>query len=507
MQIQTLDQKHPTYDADLWADVSALYAGGKKFRERLNRMLIQNPMEPADVYRKRQEEACYRSYLGPIIDYYAAWLFSDALTIRSLDKTTGEAVEVDDWYAKFKEDVGNDKDMSNFVRERFTEALQKQHAHWLVEFPNDGAPPPVDKAEFTQRKLGNARLRKVDREDLYDWECTEEGDLVWCIVHSQKLVRPDPRRPRDTVVETWEIFDAGNVETFILTYKKGERPPKETEVPSQGVRPHGAKRVPLVTLKVSDGLWIGGRVFAPQLEHFRLSCALTWAIRRSCYAMPILKIENGDNPPAMGTGYYLKMGIKESFEWAAPPDGPFAVIAGQVDTQRDEIYRITHQLALSVDGSTTAVGRSGESKEADSLATRVMLIAYGSDVREAVEETFEIVSDGRGDEDITFSVEGLDDFETTAPADLVATATSADILNIPSPTFRKELYTRVAFALIPDVDQKTRETIKTEIDEGVDEDIALKEEMQKAQLEGVQNPEEPAAGEGGGAPVPNAQAA
>jgi hypothetical protein len=310
------------------------------------------------------------------------------------------------------------------------------------------------------------------------------------------------------VIETWEVYDATTVETFQISYKKGQRPPPETDVGSVGKRGHGAKRVPLVTLKVSEGLWIGGRVFAPQLEHFRLSCALTWAIRRTCYAMPILKCRDSDNPPTMGTGYYLRMAIDESFEWAAPPDGPFGVIAAQVDQQRDEIYRITHQLALSVDGSTTAVGRSGESKEADSLATRVMLLAYGSDVREAVEETFEIVSDGRGDTDTVFGVEGLDDFETAAPMALVETAAQADLLNVPSPTFKKELMTRVAFALVPDVDQQTRETIKKEIAEGVEAEADLRDELKAQQLAAAvagegEEEEEPA----GTPPTPNAKAA
>jgi hypothetical protein len=199
--------------------------------------------------------------------------------------------------------------------------------------------------------------------------------------------------------------------------------------------------------------------------------------------MLVLRLQDGDTPPVMGTGYYLKLGLNESIEWAAPPDGPFGVIASQVDAQRDEIYRITHQLALSVDGSTAAVGRSGESKEADSLATRVMLVSYGLDVKEAIEETFEIVSDGRGDTETTFSVEGMDDFETAAPIDLVTMTAEADLLNIPSTTLKKELYTRVASALVPDVDEKTKQTIKDEIREGVDQATELKDELKAAEHE------------------------
>jgi hypothetical protein len=485
MQIGILDQKHPTYDEELWADVSALYAGGKAFRARLSRMLVRNPMEPPETYINRQREACYRSYLGPIIDYYASWLFSDQFTIRATDKQTGEHVETDSWYARFKEDVGSDMDLHNFMRERTTEALQKQHAHWIVEFPADGLPEPKDKADFTSRGLGNARLRAVNREALYDWEMGDDGELVWCIVHSTKAVRPTPLAHRTRIIEQWKVYDATFVETFQIEYEGNARPSAEEEAASVDRRPHGARRVPLVTLSISDGLWIGGRVFAPQLEHFRLSCGLSWAIRRTCYAMPILKLENDERAPTMGAGYYMKLGTTESFEWAAPPDSPFAVIAAEVEAQRDEIYRITHQLALSVDGSSTAIGRSGDSKEADSLATRVMLIAYAAEVRAAIEETFEVVSDGRGDIETTFSVEGMNAFDTAAPAELVANAIQSDALNIPSPTFKKEFFSRVALALVPDVDMKTKDTIQEEIRNGVDQEVELREELNIAELEAL----------------------
>ena len=75
MLISELNSTHASYDADTWGDYDALYEGGAKFRRRVARFLKQNPLEPAQVYSDRCSVAHYRSYLGPVVDYFAAFLF------------------------------------------------------------------------------------------------------------------------------------------------------------------------------------------------------------------------------------------------------------------------------------------------------------------------------------------------------------------------------------------------------------------------------------------------
>ena len=488
MLIEILDQKHPEYDAEAWADLGALYAGGKKFRQRLYRFLDRNTEEPDGVYAKRCRQAHYRSYMGPITDYYASWLFSDEPVVRSVDEL-GAPVEIDKWYAEFKEDVGGDTDLSKFLHDRFRSALVTQIAYWIVELPGDDGKQPADMAEFKQRNLGDATLQKLDRADLYDWECDQKGRMLYAVTHDIRVIRPSLASKRDQVVETWKTYDDTDVETFELRYQLGKRPPPTHDVPSTEKRKHGAKQLPIVRLLIPEGLCIGLRTESAQLEHFRLSAALSWAIRQCCYPMPVFHSEDENRPPTMGAGYYITVSLKESFEWSSPDAAPFAVISKEIDGQREEIYRITNQLSQSVNTRQGgSAQRSAESKNVDLQATQILLGAYAKEVRQATELTYEIVSDARGDRDTTFDIAGLSNWDTEGPTEILTNAGLAATLAIPSRTFNAELKTRAAFALVPDIDQHKRDAIRKEIEEGVENDSDMADAMKAAMVDNATAP-------------------
>src|SRR5262245_18458260 len=130
MLLELLNAKHPSYDADTWCKYDALYRGGKKFREHIGEFLKQNEVEPVQVYARRRDEAYYRSYLGPIVDFFAAQLFTAPMVIRARD-AEGEPTEADPFYSSFKEDVdGLGLDLIDFMRSRFVTALVKCASWW-----------------------------------------------------------------------------------------------------------------------------------------------------------------------------------------------------------------------------------------------------------------------------------------------------------------------------------------------------------------------------------------
>ncbi len=78
-----------------------------------------------------------------------------------------------------------------------------------------------------------------------------------------------------------------------------------------------------------------------------------------------------------------------------------------------------------------------------------------------------MLSDGRGDVDLTFSIEGLDAFDTQSTTSLLANATTSQLVGIPSRTFQVEVKTRAALAMVPDAEQSVKDKIRKEIEEGV----------------------------------------
>ncbi len=483
MLFEILSAKHPCYDAETWAKHDALYRGGKCFRAQISKFLKQNTLEPIERYTLRKNESSYRSYVGPIVDFYAAALFASSLVVRAKDDA-GEVVDVDDFYSDWKEDCdGNGCDLVDFLHERFVSSLVCESAWWLVEMPDDGGAPAANKADWEARGLGRVTLKALQAECVYDWDCDDKGQQTWVTTHECKDLRDDPHRPRTMRRETWRIYDRRTVETYQIDYNPHEfKPQSGVDIPLVESRAHGFSRVPIVRYEVPVGMWLLDRVADAQVEHFRLSSALGWSIRQTCYAMPVFNIADAAKPPTMGAGYALMLGLEEKAGWMAPPPQAYDVIAKEISAQKDEIYRVTNQMAAGIDNNAAAIGRSGDSKAQDAAATTVCLREYGAKAREAIERTYELVGEARGDE-YRWSVEGLDKFDISDASVVIANATQANLLNVPSPTFQKEMLAQVVDALLPNVEQSVKDAIRAELDDGVEEQLAMKEEAKEADHE------------------------
>ena len=184
---------------------------------------------------------------------------------------------------------------------------------------------------------------------------------------------------------------------------------------------------------------------------------------------------NGEKP-VIGQGLGITIGTEESFGWAEPSGGSLSQLREEIKSQKDEIYRIAQQVGMSSDSTSTAVARSGLSKMADAEATSACLRDYATVAREAIEATFELISNARQDYDIAFSVEGLSTFNTQDIESIIDAATSAKEAGIEdeSDTFRVESHYRIASLVLPsDTAQDTKDKIREEIRRGKQKDLGL----------------------------------
>lgn len=464
MKIKTLRQTHPSYDAERWDELEALSKGGRLFHSKIRHFLPQNAVEPHEIYQQRVKQAHYHSYTAAIANLYVGWLFAADFTVKPHSKAAAKEIdETDDFYGLFQEDVGDETTFSAFTRERFREALTTGKSHFLIQLPSDDGEVPADKKEWEDRMLGRAALKNLDNSEVLDWEVDDKGRFEWVIVHCKDTVRRSWAGTRDTVIEQWRIYDDTNVTTFKIEYAKNKPPSDEEEVTDVSSAPHGFSRVPVMTLTMPEQLCIGEQTRDPQIEHFRLDNALSWLIRRTCYAQPVFNLADGDTIPTMGTGYGIALGVDDKFGWTSPPMAPFDVLQKNVEAKRDEIFRVTHTMAQSVDNNAETVGRSAASKEIDAAATRIMLQAYGSYVSKTIEETYETISEARGENDYEWSVEGFSGYDTTTMASLISNAKEARALGIPSETFHKEISIKIANAMFAGVDQRVKELVRGEI--------------------------------------------
>lgn len=495
-----LNQRNPAVDPDI-AQHRALYEGGKTFQAQLDGFLPQRPAEPLSRYALRKREAYYRNYLGPIVDYFAAMLFTSKPVVSANDQASGDLVpDLDDFYNEFRDDCDcNGADIDSFFKGRLTEAMATQRSWIRLDHADDKGQPASTLADFKARKLGDGWLTAVACEDVYDWDYTDSGALDWAIVHRVSARRGGISDDRSTITESWDYLLADRVDTYSITYA-ASAPPKPTDtVGLFGSKPHRFGLVPLIALELPTGLWVANRLASPQLAHFRLSNAQSWGMYCTCYAQPVWRVADPDAfnkaSQTMGAGYGITIGQQDSVEWTAPPSSPFDAIAKEITSQKDEIFRIAHQMALGVDNNAASVGRSGESKQADAQATRIILLAYSRIVKETLECVYDLLSRARGDA-YRWAVAGLDDFAAVDVGGLAEILAELETTGgIPSKTFNFNMKSRLAEALLPDVEQSVKETIKTEIQASLDEAEKVAAEakaqadaMGAAALENAKNP-------------------
>lgn len=445
------------------SDLQALYVGGEAFKAKLDKFLPAKPFEPWETHAARKNEAAYRNYLGPIVDYFASMLFSERPVAKA--KLDGkEVTEPDKFWSEFREDAdANGGDLDAVFKDRLTQAMISGKSWLRVHAPT------VDriaesKLEFDELGLGECWLEPLAYDQVLDWETDQSGRLEWAITHRTEAKRTSISGDRKNIVETWEFLTPDSIETYAVAYHVDRKPSEETQVSFISSVPHPFGAVPLVRLELPTGLWVASRLETPQLAHFRTSNAQTWGMSRSCFAMPVLKLAEQDKPPVMGAGNGILLGLEESLEWASPSGIPFEALGKEIAAQKDEIYRIAHQMALGVDNNAAAVGRSADSKATDAASTRVILLSFSRIVKEAIERTYDLIGKARGEE-LTWSIDGLDDFAALDVNGFAETLALVDkVGGIPSKTFEVQTKQRLAEALLRDLDETTKATIRKEIE-------------------------------------------
>lgn len=461
-------QTNPCVDRDRNEELRALYEGGRRIESKFGAFLPQRPQERPQRYAVRLRDAEYRNYVGPIADFFAAMLFVSRPIIKA--KRKGEDAKLADYWNDLREDCdGGGTDIDAFFKDLLLDAMQTKTGWLRVRAPDSNGDDPADMAEFEKRGLGECWLEDVEDFGVLDWDMADDGRLIWATTHEKSARRTSLSSGRDTIVETFEYLTPEAVEVYQVIYQRDEAPKFEDEVPRvAGPLPHRFGAVPLVCLDLPPGLWVLERLRSTQVAHLKKQSALNWSLSSTAYAMPVARV--GD-PEAFakrpyGAGHEMVIGKDEFWEWEAPPSGHFTALADEVKTAKDEIFRIAHQMALGVENNAAAIGRSGQSKATDMENTRVVLGAYSKIVKETIEYTLDLIATARGEADLEFSVEGLDDF---AALDATKFLDQLAILKdkvgaIPSRTFWVEANKRAAGAVLRDLDETTAQTINDEIE-------------------------------------------
>jgi hypothetical protein len=452
-----IDREHPDYKRrkQVLSMYRDLYVGGQQFKLKAADYLLRRQKEPLDVYGERLQRAFYQNYIGSIVDWYAATLFRRAPSLQfSGGLESGQ---------KFLTEFADDCDrrgttLAHFFRGLLIDALVAGESHILVDFPRS-AGMSTNRAEEDAAGLSRAYAVRYQAEDLINWSTNECGDYDWVVLRQSVRRQPTVDSP-DIVKETyWFYYDRQEYRTYRRTDDEDE--PTGIQLIARG--PHclvRQQRVPLLTLRLTEGLWLLNKAAHLQLEHFNKSNALGWAITMGLFAMPVIYSDRDWNQ-IVGESYYVQLGPQDKFGWTEPDGKVYQIAATNLETLKEEIYRVCY-LSQASGEVTGGHAQSAASKQLDFIVTEEVLRAYASTIKDCIRKTLTTVSDARED-GVNVSVSGLDEVDIAEFGQDLQDASRLLQLGINSPTLKKQVFERLAFKYLNDARQETKDRIAHEI--------------------------------------------
>jgi hypothetical protein len=476
---KTFQPTNAQYDSHSWARQRALYAGGDQLLRNdqvMSEVFPQHNAENDGIYQERKRRAFYLPYAGAVVDLIVAGLFAERPSFEADPKA-------DPWYDEWLEDVslpgGRTVSFCDLLKTQIRAALLHRRAWTLVELPEAGGMPQSLADEEALGTL-DCYACPVEPECVRDWEMDEDGKLAWVLLAFRRCKRDGLTGTRDNTEEEFVYYTPTEFARYAITYDKKHPPKDDTPVPLVAAGTHTFGRVPLIPLELPEGLHAMGKLESICVAHLNTRNALTWAQYKSLFAVPHAFLDDeaitgsaqSEDPDravnqTRSVAHMVSLRKGDRVEFIGPPTDAFSYAASDCAVLRDEMYRVVHHMADSIDNSGAALQRSGDSKQADRASTTIILKFLGEEVSRHAVEILETVGKGRKDPEVLWTVHGMEEFEAVPDMDAaLKEATAITTLDINSPTFQRAYKFKVAKqALGDEADAEMLEDIRKELEE------------------------------------------
>lgn len=501
--------RHPSYDDKKWRVCRALYAGGDRLlgdTEVMAEIFPRHSVEPEDIYAERRKRAYYIPYAGEIIDAIVASLTSAPVSMTAEPEVAGKDAE---FYQYFYEDTskpgGKKISLNQLLRDQILTALQCRTAWTLVDLPSpdrrldDVVMGYTSLADQLASGALDAYACPIAPENVCDWEENDSGELEWVLLRALENKRQGLTGSRDKIKEIWTFYDRDGWARYEIEYEEKNPPADDQDVAMVDSGKHTFRQVPVARLELPEGLAAMQKIQSIAIAHFNKRNALSWAELKSLFPVPVAYLEaadpmkphSQDDSRAMQPHAVNRMRVmseKDRLEYFSPDTAPFEFTALDLNNLRDEMHRVLHHMALSVDNSGAALQRSADSKAIDQAVAAVVLGALGVYVREHAIDIYKLLQVGRNDtgaDERDWVPHGMDEFDDTTAGALIEQALNLEAVQIPSATFQIEYRYGIAKKLLgAKTSQETLNQIREELEGTLtQESFDVAKEAEKAELD------------------------
>lgn len=490
-----LKQKHPEYQGELWDRLALLYEGGWDILEHSKEFIPKAPEEPSAHYKWRLEVTSYVNYFARLVGYLTGTLFNETLVMGPAAEGGANKPPLPDpeFYNEFASNADlRGTDFSQFMRVTLATALVYQRAIVHVDMP---VTPTLETGEAPDNRaheeaLGGARayLIPIAIGEMYNWEKDSRGKFKWCVLHTKITNRDDPFGDHSLYqheFKIWRLADGIATYTVLRTrLVSREEELKDDDVLLVQTLPSSTSftEIPLREIELPKALWVGNQAGPLCREHYRRRSDLAGSLCRSLVELPFIK--RGAEIPAVHRGIsetqmdpnrgadpvaaakrdgWVAIGGDDELGYAGPSGVGHEIARAELKDCREEIFGSVNAMALQLENTAAAVGRSGESKAEDRSALAAVLSYLADQLREFAQQVMTLVSSARNEE-VKWAGSGLSTFDTDGVTQVLEEAVQIEPLNIPSVTFKQLHRKKVALALVPKASPEQKQQISDEID-------------------------------------------
>jgi hypothetical protein len=481
--VALLDLKHPEYSArsEAWIDLSLMYEGGAALKMRCERLLKKRPREDEEVYAARMDRFTYQNILGTGLGWYGAAMFDISPEIFFNGKSGDEP------YTKFLENCdGNGTTFVDFFKKTF-QILLTFGAGWVLtdlRALGEGEKAPETMEQEKQMGLRDPHVACFTPLNVINWQVDTMGKLVWAIVKTEVQKQEFLKKPE--IVSTWYYYDRKSYQVYEdrRTLEEEVRVASNSEGRMAKFLRGGqhslahVDRLPLRRITLSEGLWLANRAYLLLVDHLNQDNTLAWSLFMSNLAIPIII---GDVDPSSMTYTetgYLQFPAGTTYQWSEPEGKSFVQSARRVESLREECFRSMNLQSQGRSSKATPAMQSGRSKILDMMPAKQILAGMGDDLRRHMQDVLCDVRDARKEATVEPDVRGFS-FQEDMTTEEVFSVTSLLQLRIPSETFEKFIYKKVAKSWMPDANRKDLKVVYDEIEAGPTMEEREKKELQQ----------------------------
>lgn len=468
-----------------------LFHGGQPILKQADLFIPRLKTERNPTYKNKLEYANYHNHLAKSINDFVGTTFSKTLSVLqagdSNDPDSPGEPPSDYFYREFESNA----DLKGHSLEQVARHILQKSMHHLCGKAWLGVDLPDVIPATTQLQQEQQQLRpyvyNIPWQSVMDYKQDQFGNYLFFITRDDDDSRQTVDDPGNTCTISFTVWinENGKVrcDTYSRTYQEPLKPMDQDDIPLVNSRLTTFPRIPVFEFCLPATLNPGTLLYSPQIAHFRLKTSITFALSRN--AQPVLAVKLADQFDAVSAdpnrGQTAKQKLendgvvvlaeKDSIDFHEPLGSTLMVLQQEIKDTEEEIAGIVHQMGTSTGKGKSNAAQSGLSKQQDNDAKALVCSALGVQMKDFISHVYQFLSDFK-QETIIWRVHGLSDYRIVDATDLLAKATSLNLIPVTnySKTLKAELYSSVALELVPDVSPDTAAQIKMEIIDAIEKE-------------------------------------